>query len=190
VHLRVADRHRGRSEGVPSLGKGVCCAVQRHVRPGYLGSANPTPFPGARRYGIKPLYYWWAGGRWYLPRRSRQCSDFPASRWRCGPRPARVFHFPECPLGPHVVRGVRLLPAGHTLCMGTQTGGQPSFERYWDFVFAETRIDPAEAEDELFRLLEQAVHRQLVSDVPLGSYLSGGIDSGSIAGLASATGRA
>ena len=60
--------------------------------------------------------------------------------------------------------------------------------RYWDFHFEEPegKIDEAEALDELDRLFQQAVNRQLVSDVEVGSYLSGGMDSGSITALAAA----
>src|ERR1051326_1657759 len=59
-------------------------------------------------------------------------------------------------------------------------------QRYWDY-----RLRPddsmgsrEECAEELYRLFEQAVTRQLVSDVPVGSYLSGGMDSGSITAVA------
>ena len=59
--------------------------------------------------------------------------------------------------------------------------------QYWDFSFAEDESlkDPEETARHLHDLLVQAVNRQMVSDVPLGSYLSGGIDSGSIVSIAS-----
>lgn len=59
--------------------------------------------------------------------------------------------------------------------------------QYWDFNFSEpeTIKDEREYIEELDRLFTQAVERQLVSDVPIGSYLSGGMDSGSITAIAS-----
>ena len=59
--------------------------------------------------------------------------------------------------------------------------------RYWDWDFSHVRSDIsfAEASEETRRLFEQAVTRQLVSDVPVGAYLSGGMDSGSIVAVAS-----
>jgi asparagine synthase (glutamine-hydrolysing) len=59
--------------------------------------------------------------------------------------------------------------------------------QYWDFNFSESEKikDEREYIEELDRLFSQAVKRQLVSDVPVGSYLSGGMDSGSITAIAS-----
>jgi asparagine synthase (glutamine-hydrolysing) len=59
--------------------------------------------------------------------------------------------------------------------------------QYWDFDFSESEKikDEREYIEELDRLFSQAVKRQLVSDVPVGSYLSGGMDSGSITAIAS-----
>ncbi|HQN19308.1 MAG TPA: asparagine synthase-related protein, partial [Syntrophobacteraceae bacterium] len=58
--------------------------------------------------------------------------------------------------------------------------------RYWDFNFQEPEDPGSEDEliEELDRLLRRAVSRQLVSDVDVGSYLSGGMDSGSITAIA------
>ena len=58
---------------------------------------------------------------------------------------------------------------------------------YWDYNFTDTdeRIDEKTAEEETFRLFQQAVERQMVADVRVGCYLSGGMDSGSITSVAS-----
>jgi asparagine synthase (glutamine-hydrolysing) len=60
-------------------------------------------------------------------------------------------------------------------------------EKYWDFNFQSdsNETDISEYEEELDRLLRQAVSRQLLSDVEIGSYLSGGMDSGTLTALAS-----
>ena len=59
------------------------------------------------------------------------------------------------------------------------------FTQYWDYQFSEPEnpVSREEYIEELDRLFQQAVNRQLVSDVELGSYLSGGMDSGSITAL-------
>lgn len=58
--------------------------------------------------------------------------------------------------------------------------------QYWDFDFREPSVVASDQEyrEELDRLFQQAVSRQLITDVELGSYLSGGMDSGSITAIA------
>ena len=59
-------------------------------------------------------------------------------------------------------------------------------QQYWDFNFSNKQNgDVRELEEEVARLFELAVERQLASDVEIGCYLSGGMDSGSIAAIAS-----
>ena len=67
------------------------------------------------------------------------------------------------------------------------TAGGFTRRSYWDydFCFPDPTLTREEAEPEIRRLLAQAVRRQLTADVPVGSYLSGGIDSGSIVSVAS-----
>jgi asparagine synthase (glutamine-hydrolysing) len=81
--------------------------------------------------------------------------------------------------------GVRLLPPGCYLSLELSSG-ELAEHRYWDFSFPDRprSVTREEAAEEVYRLLEQAVTRQLMSDVPIGCYLSGGMDSGSITAIA------
>jgi len=83
--------------------------------------------------------------------------------------------------------GIRLLPPATLLTFDLNTTTPPATRTYWDYPFPrETwRISEEECVDQVYHLFEQAVVRQLVSDVPVGSFLSGGMDSGSIACVAS-----
>jgi asparagine synthase (glutamine-hydrolysing) len=85
-----------------------------------------------------------------------------------------------------LVEGVRSLPPGHSL---TWKGGQITLMQYWDMIIAvepsetvgaETRI---ESENQIAAMLDESVRMQLVSDVPVGVFLSGGIDSASLVGI-------
>ena len=81
---------------------------------------------------------------------------------------------------PHTAfREVRSLPPAHLLVW--RDGDEPSIERYWAPPPAGMlRIGEDEAVAELRRLLERAVSRRLVSDVPIGAFLSGGVDSSAV----------
>lgn len=83
-------------------------------------------------------------------------------------------------------KNIKLLPAGTYLETQTDDTGKFTLVRYWDYHFAkpENKIDDEEYVEELDRLFKQAVKRQLISDVEVGSYLSGGMDSGSISAIA------
>jgi asparagine synthase (glutamine-hydrolysing) len=78
------------------------------------------------------------------------------------------------------------LPGGHYAELHAPTG-KLTQHQYWDYRFREPdqKATKQEYVEELNRLFKQAVNRQLVSDVELGAYLSGGMDSGSITALAS-----
>jgi asparagine synthase (glutamine-hydrolysing) len=76
-------------------------------------------------------------------------------------------------------RGIQALPPGHTLVM-TEAGGEAP-RSYWSVRFTDGRVRNDEEAEERFRtLLEQAVARRLVADVPLGAFLSGGLDSSAV----------
>src|SRR5262249_9336808 len=83
--------------------------------------------------------------------------------------------------------GVRLLAAGCHLALDVRPDARPAAERYWDFPGGTEAREGSEAggAEPVQQLVVQAITRQLVSDVPVGAYLSGGMDSGSITAVAS-----
>src|SRR5438034_247559 len=93
------------------------------------------------------------------------------------------------PADQSIVEGVKKLEPGHVLV--AQAGRGVRVERYWDVRFEPaTGRSEADLADELRGLLEESVRLHLVSDVPLGAFLSGGIDSSSVVALMSrSTGR-
>ncbi len=82
-----------------------------------------------------------------------------------------------------ILQGVHKLPAGHSLLL-RHDAPLPSPSQWWDISFADRRQGrAADLEAELLHLLRQAVTSRMVSDVPLGAFLSGGVDSSSVVAL-------
>jgi len=99
----------------------------------------------------------------------------------------KYFAYGYIPSPATILKGVHKLPPGHAMSLDLRTRSL-RVHRYWELVlepFERTPADPIrEWGGELRRLLEEACRRRLMSDVPLGVFLSGGIDSSAIAALA------
>ncbi|MFC5354318.1 asparagine synthase (glutamine-hydrolyzing) [Azospirillum himalayense] len=139
------------------------------------------------RFGIKPLYYATVGRTLLFASEVKALLTFPgmaAAMDREGL--IEYLTFQNFFTNRTLFAGVRLLPAASCLNACCETGSCHTFQ-YWDFNFHEPqeRLAPDAYADTLDQLIVQAVNRQLVSDVDVGSYLSGGMDSGSITALAS-----
>jgi asparagine synthase (glutamine-hydrolysing) len=140
------------------------------------------------RYGIKPLYYAQQGNSFAFGSEQKAITAQPQfARALDKPALLEYFTFQNIFTDRTLLQGVHLLPAGHhgTLNLNEST---PTLRRcqYWDYRFREPDHPASKEEylEELDRLFRQAVNRQLLSDVELGSYLSGGMDSGSITAIA------
>jgi asparagine synthase (glutamine-hydrolysing) len=82
-----------------------------------------------------------------------------------------------------LLRGIKKLPAGHYMLL-QQGKPMPVPKQYWDIDFSNrAKGSQAELEEELLRLMRQAVASRMVADVPLGAFLSGGVDSSSVVAL-------
>jgi asparagine synthase (glutamine-hydrolysing) len=138
------------------------------------------------RYGIKPLYTAGVGSTFLFASEIKSFLQYPEFRPELSPRHLlEYFTFQNVFTDGTLFHGVTLLPPGQTLTVGLD-GSQPVRRTYWDFHFAEEDGGASDEEyaEELDRLFAQAVERQLVSDVPVGAFLSGGMDSGSITAVA------
>jgi asparagine synthase (glutamine-hydrolysing) len=153
-----------------------------------LDRKNRRLFLARDRFGEKPLYYAQATGLFAF------ASELSALA--CHPRITReidlvalrkYFAYGYIPAPHALYQGCRKLPAGHHLTLDISSGAA-CVQRYWQF-----RLEPNESLgdadepaliEELRSLLSDAVSRRLISDVPLGLFLSGGVDSSTVLAMA------
>ncbi len=141
------------------------------------------------RYGIKPLYYTLLSNH-QLIFASEIKAILEYKNYQMGvdcEALLEYFTFQNIFTDKTLYQSIKLMPSGHYMAINLQSES-PSLmpTLYWDFCFnQEGKIkDEHEYIEELRRLFQQAVDRQLVSDVEIGSFLSSGMDSGSITAIA------
>jgi len=148
-------------------------------------SANRTLFAARDRFGIKPLFYALYEGTLYLASEVKAlfAAGVPA-RWDT----ESVYH--SGGIGGHQMRtlfeGICQVPPGHYMIA---TDRHVQLSQYWDFNYprandAQPHRSDAECAEEFRQTFEEAVRLRLRADVPVGCYLSGGIDSCAVLGLA------
>lgn len=137
------------------------------------------------RFGIKPLYYGEFNNTFLFGSEIKAIEEHEDYRFEVNKEGLKeYFSFQNFLSSQTLNAGVSMFPAGHTGVLNLEDSRNKSLilKCYWDYNFQEPEnsISEKECEEELERLFQTAVERQLVSDVELGSYLSGGMDSGSI----------
>lgn len=133
------------------------------------------------RFGIKPLFYAFQGGRVWA---ASEIKALFAAGWECAWDPEGVRQsLHQClHQDRSLFRGVRQLPAGHYLLVDSQG---VRVVRYWDQDYPRARSIPqARALEEISSHWHEAVRLRTRADVPLGCYLSGGVDSSAVLALA------
>jgi asparagine synthase (glutamine-hydrolysing) len=136
------------------------------------------------RVGVKPLYFHRAPGRFVFASEIKAILAHPAVSAEVDER--RLYHyltFLTTPAPRTLFRGVQKLPAGHMLVLGRD--GEPKITRYWDALPPEREAsdgkggarDAEEQRREVLRLLRESIRKRMMSDVPFGVFLSGGVDS-------------
>ncbi len=133
--------------------------------------------------GIKPLYYWQGpSGELVFSSELGSLLAHPSVPRKLDQRALAMLLVDRAVGDPMTLfEGVRQLPAGHYLY---QRDGKVRVERYWQMRLAPEPMQEREAIEALRARLDETVRSQLVADVPVGVFLSGGIDSSTVAAFA------
>ena len=143
---------------------------------------------GRDRYGVKPLYYAFLGETLVFASEEKAFKNISFFSMGIDTEAlVEYFTFQNVITEKTFYRGISLVPAGSYLELQVDSNEfRHSIKKYWDFDFCENNelSNQKDVEDETERLLIQAVRRNLLSDVEIAQYLSGGIDTGLIASIA------
>jgi asparagine synthase (glutamine-hydrolysing) len=141
------------------------------------------------RIGVKPLYYGWDGQVLSFGSELKALRRFSAHDLRIDHQAlGEYFQYGYISSPRSIFEGIRKLPAGCRLTLSRD--GELSVYRYWDpsaFVSTPMSGPDEEIEAELDGLLKDAFNYRMIADVPVGVYLSGGIDSSILTAILSAT---
>jgi asparagine synthase (glutamine-hydrolysing) len=147
-------------------------------------SKERTLFLARDRLGIKPLFYGEHNGSFYFASEMKAIlavADFPREIDEVALTNYFILSYIPAPLT--IFENIKKLLPGHIL---TLKDGKISIRRYWDLGFVPDRNQNEDYFIERFmELLQEAVKIRLISEVPLGAFLSGGIDSSTVVALMS-----
>jgi asparagine synthase (glutamine-hydrolysing) len=175
------------SEGLAEYGPAFFEKLNGMFAVGAWHKPTKTLWLSRDRYGIKPLYYWLNNG--VLLFASEIKSFMQHSKFKVEvdlDALNEYFTFQNLFTYRTLFKGVTMLPPANTVSINSSTTGI-KHHSWWDYDFSkpDEHISFEEGIAETQRLMKKAVASQMVADVPVGSYLSGGMDSGSISVMAS-----
>jgi asparagine synthase (glutamine-hydrolysing) len=139
-------------------------------------------FAARDRLGIKPLYYFADGEQFAFASELKSLLEAPGIPREIDPAALGEYLRRRYVIAPNtILKGIRKLLPGHTI---TVTGEGCTVKKYWDVPLEQpVEVSEQEAIARTGAILEEALRLHLVSDVPLGAFLSGGIDSSCVVAL-------
>jgi asparagine synthase (glutamine-hydrolysing) len=143
---------------------------------------NKTLFLARDRVGIKPLYYSLTGTSFLFASEVKAIIADPSVQAEVDPKMIdRFLTYFYMPGDQTIFKSIKKLEPGHSL---TVRNGDLKITQYWDLTFSPVERSLNEAVEELEHLLSRTVRDHMISDVPVGVLLSGGVDSSGVLGFA------
>ncbi len=150
-----------------------------------LRSGSPTLFVARDHFGVKPFYYFRAGDRFAFASEVKALLQVPGIQAELDPQSLHQYlTFLWVPDPRTMFRQIVKLPAGHYAILRK---GEFAIKQYWDLTFpaSDQTYERSEADlvEETRERFRRSVEAQMVSDVPIGAFLSAGLDSSSIVAM-------
>ncbi|MEI2738970.1 MAG: asparagine synthase (glutamine-hydrolyzing) [Chitinophagaceae bacterium] len=175
------------SEGLSAYGPSFFERLDGMFAVGAWNKSKKELWISRDRFGVKPLYYFLGNGVFLFASEIKAFMTHPAFKTEVNHDAMNeYFTFQNMFSYQTLFKGVYMLPQANTVCINSSTA-EVVHKSWWDYDFSQTdeKMGFEDARMETERLFQLAVAKQMVADVPVGSYLSGGMDSGSIAVVAS-----
>lgn len=139
-------------------------------------------FMARDRIGKKPLYYYNDGQQFIFGSEIKAILAHPAAKKDINPEAVYdFFAYQYIPDPKTIFKNIHKLKPGHTLYLSEHT---QSIKPYWDLSFAKTQNrSETEIAEELLHKIDESTKLRMISDVPLGAFLSGGVDSSGVVAL-------
>jgi asparagine synthase (glutamine-hydrolysing) len=153
-----------------------------------LHKPTKTLYLSRDRYGVKPLYYWLNGKTVLFASEIKAFMAHPDFKVELNLDALNeYFTFQNLFDFQTLFKGVTMLPPANTVKIDSGSVSGISHKSWWNYDFSQTdeKMSFDDAKNETERLLKNAVAKQMIADVPVGTYLSGGMDSGSLTAIAS-----
>ena len=150
-----------------------------------LRFGTPSLFAARDHFGVKPFYYAHRGGSFAFASEIKALMQVPGIHAEIDPEALHQYlTFLWVPDPATMFRGIHKLPAGHYAIF---RDGQLKLTQYWDLTFPSADASYPRSEDDLAEEIRERFRRsvegQMVSDVPIGAFLSAGLDSSSIVAM-------
>lgn len=140
------------------------------------------------RMGEKPLYFGWAGKSFVFGSELKSIAAHPEFTPEIDPRAvSALIRYSYVPVPVSIYKGIEKLPPGGLVVLDGESG-EVTRRRYWDTITEAENAIPFEGDEEsavreLEHLMMRSISRRMLADVPLGAFLSGGIDSATVVSL-------
>ncbi len=148
-------------------------------------SGTPVVFVARDHFGVKPFYYWYRGRQMAFASEAKALLEVPGITPELDTQALHQYlTFLWVPDPKTIFRGIFKLPAGHYAIL---KGGELAITKYWDLTFPPVDQQYSRSEEDLAEEVrerfQRSVEAQMVSDVPIGAFLSAGLDSSSIVAM-------